>query len=327
MNNLVPYFLITIDTEGDNLWQKPDIISTDNAKYLSRFQKLAEKYYFKPTYLTNYEMAKSKEFVKFGKNVLLNNSGEIGMHLHAWSSPPHFELTKNDHHNMPFLIEYPEEVMYNKIEFITNLLENTFDTKMRSHRAGRWAFNETYAKIINQFGYLVDCSVTPHIILDKKCNYNGEFKTISYCGYPNTPYFVDLDNINKMDSSSSLLEIPLSIIIDDETILSYLRRFFSEESILNSILNHITSNPLILRPDGNNLIKMKKILNNATICNWPCVELMLHSSELMPGGSPYFPHEEDIEKLYRDIEDIFETAQGSFQGETCSGFYSIFVSQ
>ena len=53
-------FLITIDCEADNLWNKPKIITTKNASFIPRFQKLCEKHNFKPTYLTNYEMAKSK---------------------------------------------------------------------------------------------------------------------------------------------------------------------------------------------------------------------------------------------------------------------------
>jgi len=35
------------------------------------------------------------------------------------------------------------------------------------------------------------------------------------------------------------------------------------------------------------------------------LEFMLHSSELMPGGSPYFSTSSQIEKLYRDMEDLF----------------------
>lgn len=32
------------------------------------------------------------------------------------------------------------------------------------------------------------------------------------------------------------------------------------------------------------------------------VEYMLHSSEYMPGGSPTFQNERDIERLYADLE-------------------------
>ena len=42
-----PYFLITIDTEGDGT-------NPENARFLPRFQKLCEQFLFKPTYLTNF---------------------------------------------------------------------------------------------------------------------------------------------------------------------------------------------------------------------------------------------------------------------------------
>lgn len=35
------------------------------------------------------------------------------------------------------------------------------------------------------------------------------------------------------------------------------------------------------------------------------VQFTLHSSELMPGMSPNFPQQEDIEALYDDLEVIF----------------------
>ena len=41
-----PFFLLTIDTEPDNLWNKQRNITTCNADYLPRFQTLCEKYGF-----------------------------------------------------------------------------------------------------------------------------------------------------------------------------------------------------------------------------------------------------------------------------------------
>jgi hypothetical protein len=91
------YFIITIDTEGDNVWSREKNIEIENAKYLPRFQKLCEKYDFKPTYLTNYEMAQSNEFINLAKSFINNNTGEVGMHLHAWDSPPDYKLTDQDY--------------------------------------------------------------------------------------------------------------------------------------------------------------------------------------------------------------------------------------
>jgi len=83
-----PSFLITIDTEGDNLWAKTRSISTRNSQSLYRFQALCERYQFQPTYLTNYEMAICPVFQEFGRDILKRQVGEIGMHLHAWRVLP-----------------------------------------------------------------------------------------------------------------------------------------------------------------------------------------------------------------------------------------------
>ena len=87
-------FLISIDTEGDNLWawKTGDKITTENARFLPRFQELCEKYGFKPTYLTNHEMANDPFFVRYFKQRNLSGKCEIGMHLHAWNSPPNYDL-------------------------------------------------------------------------------------------------------------------------------------------------------------------------------------------------------------------------------------------
>src|SRR5262252_5784664 len=97
-------FIITIDTEGDDIWSKPREITTRNAGYLPRFQALCERFGFKPVYLTNYEMAMSDAFVEFGRDALARGVGEIGMHLHAWNSPPIVPLTSDDFRFQPYLI-------------------------------------------------------------------------------------------------------------------------------------------------------------------------------------------------------------------------------
>ncbi len=56
-----PAFLITLDTEGDNLWGRQREITTRNTGYLPRFQGLCERFGFRPTWLTNHEMAVKAE--------------------------------------------------------------------------------------------------------------------------------------------------------------------------------------------------------------------------------------------------------------------------
>jgi hypothetical protein len=49
---------------------------------------------------------------------------------------------------------------------------------------------------------------------------------------------------------------------------------------------------------------------------------MLHSSELMPGGSPAFRTDASIRTLYEHLERLFEHASRFFDGATLAQFYA-----
>ena len=53
-------------------------------------------------------------------------------------------------------------------------------------------------------------------------------------------------------------------------------------------------------------------------------QFMLHSSELMPGGSPTFPAARDIESLYEDMVCLFEQVKPFCLGGTLSEFAAEF---
>src|SRR5438477_9805054 len=116
-------FLTTIDTEGDNIWDSPRDIKTRNALFLPRFQELCERYNVRPTYLVNYEMVTSAAFVDFGRDVLKRDVAEIGMHLHAWNTPPLEPLTEDDFKHKPYLIEFSDAHLRAKIKFMTDAIE------------------------------------------------------------------------------------------------------------------------------------------------------------------------------------------------------------
>ena len=144
-------FLISIDTEGDNAWARPVKATTVNADFLPRFQALCDRFAFKPTYLTNWEMAMSPVFREFAMETSRAGKCGIGMHLHAWDSPPIEPLTDNDNWHQPYLPEYPDSAIKAKVERMTGLLEDVFSRKMRCHRAGRWGLDNRYARISAPF--------------------------------------------------------------------------------------------------------------------------------------------------------------------------------
>ena len=320
--NKKPFFLITIDAEGDNLWNKPKIITTNNAKFLSRFQLLCDSYGLKPTYLTNYEMACSDVFKEFGHDVISNNKGEIGMHLHAWNNPPIVPLTKDDYLYQPYLIEYPPKVIKEKIKFITDLLEDTFNQKMVSHRSGRWAFNDSYARSLIEHGYKIDCSVTPLRSWKKTMGKPDGDGGSDYLSHSNEPYWIkNIDNNKKL-----LLEVPVTIISENKRI-NYLidNSMIPRKWITRSLQKKIK--PIWMRPNGENINSMKEIVDYKINNGSDYVMLILHSSELMPGGSPTFKNKKEIENLYLQLNVIFEYVQDIFQTATLSDYYAYYLNK
>ena len=315
-----PAFLITIDTEGDNLWSALPTITTRNADFLPRFQALCESYGLKPTYLTSYEMASSAAFVEFGRDVLRRGVGEIGMHLHAWNTPPLQPLSGADARSHPYLIEYPEPVMRGKIAAMTDLLEKTFGVKMVSHRAGRWSLNETYARILVEKGYRVDCSVTPHVSWKSEPGGSPQSGGADYSRFPDDAYFLDLDDIRR-PGDSPLLELPMTIVPARRPLLDRLRPIGAKSRFLRRALNYLFPKVHWLRPNGRNRKVLLEIVEWTVRNERSYCEFMLHSSELMPGGSPRFPRARNVEALYEDLQALFAAVRGRFVGMTLKEYH------
>ncbi len=317
-----PAFLVTIDTEGDNLWSRPHDITTRNADYLPRFQALCEQYGLKATYLTDWEMVKSPTFRRFAAQACQRGAAEIGMHLHAWNTPPIVPLTADDYVFHPFLIEYPDDQMRDKVRVMTAELEDTFGTKMVSHRAGRWSFNARYARILAESGYRVDCSVTPHVSWKATAGAPGHSGGTDFSSFPEQPYFLDLEDIGR-SGNSSLLEVPVSIVRRQRAPLIEMADTLLGErggTIGRRIRGRFP--PYVwLRPDGRNRDELLTVVNVALEDGRNCIEFMLHSSELMPGGSPTFPTAESIERLYSDLEALFSAASQHFAGQALAEYY------
>ncbi|CAK9886958.1 MAG: hypothetical protein XXXJIFNMEKO3_03408 [Candidatus Erwinia impunctatus] len=316
-----PAFLITIDTEGDNLWQnRSPVITTRNAAYLERFQLLCEKHGFKPTWLTNYEMAIDPVYLSFARDVIARHQGEVGMHLHAWHSPPEFELTEDDYLHQPYLIEYPTAELIKKVAFMTHLLEETFQTKMLSHRAGRWAFDTRYADALIAEGYQVDCSVTPRVNWQHAKGAPQGNGGCDYQHFPQHAYYLDSEDISR-PGRSSLLEVPVSTCYRHSAFVNALRQGYDA-------LRGKKRSPSVnwLRPAGGNAQQMIAVADANLKAGADYVEFMLHSSEFMPGGSPTFKDQQAIEQLYEDLEQLFSWLQSRTTGMTMAEYAQRYAS-
>jgi hypothetical protein len=240
------------------------------------------------------------------------------MHLHAWNSPPLHQLTADDYRYQPYLIEYPELLIRKKVEFLTQLLGDTFGVKPTSHRAGRWSFNEVYARILVEFGYRVDCSVTPHVSWRLSKGDPAQPGGTDFSRFSDEPYTVDLEDISRA-GDSSLLELPMTILRGNP-VLQRVGSLLPQRTLPSRAWNLLFPPVRWLRPNGRNRRQMVRIVEQVLQEGRSYAEFMLHSSEFMPGGSPNFRTADSVERLYGDLEHLFSHVATKFAGATLGEF-------
>lgn len=306
-------FIITIDTEGDNLWNWSDDknITTENSLHLPRFQELCNEYGFKPVWLTNWEMLHDDRFIQFALKEEEVGHCEIGMHLHAWNTPPFYKLPKGKDSGLPYLIEYPDEVLDQKIDTITEEFKKITGHQPISHRAGRWAINDTYMNSLYRHGYQIDCSITPGIDWGSSMGQTPGFKGSDY-----------RDEKLCVSKRRGIVEIPLTTFESDDYFEGTKERLNGISRLKYQIKSVIRKKRILsLRPDGTNLAEMKWIAEKNKSIGNNYLMFMIHSSELMPGGSPTFPDENSIESLYGDLKDLFSYIAEDHVGKSLKEYH------
>ncbi len=284
----VPFFL-TVDTEGDNVWGRLKDVTSVNTEKLYRFQELCEKYDVKPIYLTNYEAAINTEYQKFIEKH--KDNLEVGLHLHAWNSPPSYDLTDDDNKNHPYLHEYPDNMIEEKIDFMVKLLKETFKCDIISHRGGRYSISEKMIEVLADNGIKIDCSVVPGIDWS---NNTGDPKGK---GGPN--FKGSQSNINMI--YDKMIEIPVSTYrinkyFDLLNQTNIIRRGFGK------VFNYKNS---ILRSKVDNYTEMQKVVKWNLANKATHLEYIIHSSELVCGQSPLINSKIEEDILYNNLEKLF----------------------
>ncbi|POS02359.1 hypothetical protein Q361_10478 [Flavobacterium croceum DSM 17960] len=284
----IPLFL-TIDTEEDNSWIKPTNAKTHNVENLYRFQLLCEKYNIKPIYLVNYLAASNKKFQEF-INIHKTNL-EIGLHLHAWNTPPKFDLTANDLYYQPYLFEYPKEIIDKKIDFTIKLLQDTFQTDIVSHRGGRYGISEQIFESLAKQGIKIDCSVVPGFNWTNSLGDPLKKGGVDFTNYPQDIYEI----------YPNIIEIPVTTYIPKLILNS-----FSDNFILKRALNKLCNKKkLILRSSLNNISDLKKIIDVKLESNAEHLDYIIHSSELVKGTSSIIKNEQEEALFYKNLEEFF----------------------
>lgn len=291
---MTPSVLVGIDTEADDQWSARgrEANTVKNAARLPALQALFDRFGVRPTYLVTHEMATTPE----SRDVLraLRETGrcEIGTHLHPWSSPP-FRPEDLAAHTYPHNL--PGDLLERQLTELTATIEGELGARPTTYRAGRNGFDGRTLPVLERLGYTVDTSVDP---LFNERSKGG----MLFAGAPLVPYHPDYADVRR-PGRSPILEVPISAA----TRPSLPKLVESAYARLKPVpyrgaLKRLGLRAVWLRPSYSSVPDMLAFADALVRRGVPALNVIFHSSELLPGGSPYTPDETSVARFLDDLQ-------------------------
>jgi hypothetical protein len=184
-----------------------------------------------------------------------------------------------------------------------------------TYRAGRNGFDGASLPILERLGFTVDTSVDPLFNERRKGG-------MAFAGAPLVPYHPDYADVRR-SGSSTILEVPISAATSPalpkpvEALYARLRPI-----PWRGALRRLGVKAVWLRPSYAALPDMLAFASRLARAGVPCFNIIFHSSELLPGGSPYTPDEASVSRFLDDLKRLLEhlTTHLGAVGRTYSQF-------
>jgi hypothetical protein len=285
--------LMGIDTEADDQWSRSgrDRLEVKNAARLPALQALCDDYGVRPTYLVTHEMASRPESASIMGALERAGRCEIGAHLHPWSSPP-FRPEDLAAHTYPHNL--PKDLLERQLRELTGTIEQALGVRPTTYRAGRNGFDGGTLPILERLGYTVDTSVDPLFNERRKGG-------MAFAGAPTAPYHPSYDDVRR-PGTSKILEVPITAATDPPLPKALERAYASLPAIpYRGALRRLGIRPVWLRPSYTPRERMIAFASRLHAAGAPCFNIIFHSSELLPGGSPYTPDAASVERFLADL--------------------------
>jgi hypothetical protein len=282
-------FAITIDAEADHQptreWRRssPLAFHSIGVGIAERLVPLFARFRARPTYLLTYEVLESREAV--GALASLKDC-ELGAHLHGECAPPQnvdgAGIVPRDLQCL-----YPRDLERAKIAALVDKFKSVFGYAPRSFRAGSYGADGETMALLNELGFCVDTSVTPHMC------WTHPQGILDFTRAPDQPYHPSPDDICDA-GTSAVLEVPVSISL------------FRSRTL-------IRWRPFWLRPSTATAEEMMRVIDDYCAryrhADQLALNMMFHSMEVVAGTSPYARTEQDAREVLRRIEETLAYAQ------------------
>jgi hypothetical protein len=273
------YLCVSIDCECDKgaRWRlrRPLAFQGVHEGIGAKLHPVFAEYGAKPTYLLSPEVLDSA----FAVDLLATLRGcELGTHLHGELAQPGAAVPDV---TLAVQREYPPQLERAKLTWLTDTFRDAFGRAPKSFRAGRFGLGPSSIGILEDLGYSVDSSVTPHV------DWSAVSPGLSFVGAPEQPYHPDPRDPAR-PGRSRLLEVPITIRPPRLAVLPFLGRRL-ERRWLRPTKN-----------DGAALVAVaRESIDRAARAGRETIVLnaMFHNVEVVPGASPYAATERDAARI------------------------------
>ncbi len=309
------YLTITIDVEEEGLFSghyPRSGATVTNVAALRHLEFVSRDFGFPLTLLVTYPVAQDPE----ARDVLLSwqqeHGAEIGVHLHPWNTPPFTDLP--DPEPIP-TAKLPLPLMEAKLGTLVACLTEKFPTPPRSFRMGRFDWSSGLLELLPRFGLQVDSSMVP---LTTKGEGWKNFLT------PSDPFWITAP----ASDGGGLLEVPVTmvpVVKSSARALHRLAGLLPEDAGRALLSRYRFVGAAGIHPAWFPLFSMLLAAALHRRRGGRVLTLFLHSTELLPGGSPDFPTISAVGRLVAKLREFLTclVGQGPVQGLTLSGLYDL----
>ncbi|MCS6865146.1 MAG: hypothetical protein RMJ56_05265 [Gemmataceae bacterium] len=293
----IPY-VITVDTEEEWDWSAgypTGPTQVTNIARLPHFQEICERYGATVTYFVNHAVLANAAAREVIQQLAQRPQVEIGMHIHPWNTPP-LQAVDRVRVRDSFLHNLPTDWATAKLETVYRAFREA-GLQPVSFRGGRYSTSPVIQQWLREHGFVADASILP-------------FTTWADDGAPDYRHR-DLFPV-RCAGQPPLWELPLS--------LGYTRRPFAFWRRVHAAaagpLRPLRGVAVLAKlgivekvwlnfenPLGEQMGKLCQILTRMGV---PYLCFTMHSSSLLPGGSPYAPNPSAVERLFRKLETTLE---------------------
>lgn len=287
------YLCVSIDTECDKgkgwLCRRPMAFEGIFDGVEKRLQPLFARHGAKPTYLISPEILRHEACAEVFRRIA--SSCELGTHLHGeYAEPEAFEPDSTS----AFQRDYPPEIEKAKLAYLTDLFIRAFDHQPASFRAGRFGVGPASIGILEDLGYAVESSVTPHMDWT-----SSGAKGLAFPDAPTQPYHPDPNDPGR-PGGAKILEIPVTIR----------RRFVNSLPWVGKRVD-----PAWLRPTRGSAASLVRVAEDevaearrAAPGRPVVLNAMFHNVEVVPHLSPYASSEDEAQGILGRLDALLAWA-------------------